>query len=207
MNNRIMIISLNSDPVLQYGTEHNGGQSKYIFELGKNLVKDDWVIDVFTVQNPGCEGYTRITEGFYVYRIGLQKEKEYSYAIEEEDVNQFADSVIRFVTENKLIYDIILCCYWLSGIAGLKLKEILGKNTLITFCSLGYFKQTATGESQRLCYRIEKEKYIARHVDHIIATSNEEKKVLTKYYQVPRDKISIIPRGVDTNKFRKINGL
>lgn len=207
MNNRIMIISLNSDPVLQYGTEHNGGQSKYILELGKNLVKDNWMIDVFTVRNPGSEGYKRITEGFYVYRIGLRDEKEYSYAIDEEDINQFTNSVIQFVTENKLIYDIILCCYWLSGIAGLKLKEVLGKNTLITFCSLGYFKQTAIGESQGLSYRIEKEKYIARHVDHIIATSNEEKKVLTEYYQVLGDKISIIPRGVDTDKFRKINGL
>lgn len=204
---RLMIISLNSDPVLQYGTEHNGGQSKYILELGKNLVKDNWEIDVFTVRNPGSEEYIRITEGFYVYRFDLPDGKEYSYAIDEEDVNLFTASVVRFVTENQLVYDIVLCCYWLSGITGLRLKEVLGKNTLITFCSLGYFKQGATGESPALSYRIEKEKYIARHVDHIIATSDEEKKVLTEYYQVAQDKISVIPRGVNTDKFRKINGL
>lgn len=201
-----MIISLNSDPMLQYGTQHNGGQSKYILELGKNLVKEDWEINVFTIKNSGSEIFTRITEGFYIYRFSLQDNREYSYGVDEDDINLLTESIICFIKENKLTYNIVLCCYWLSGIVGLNLKKILGKNILITFCSLGYFKQIATNESQDLNYRIEKEKYIAHNIDHIIVTSKEEKKVLIDFYEVLPNKISIIPRGVDTKKFKRING-
>ena len=205
--NRLMIISSNSDPVLQYGTKHNGGQSKYIFELGKNLVREDWEIDVFTIKNPNSEDSFQITEGFVIYRFNLQDNREYSYEVDENDINQITDPIIHFINGNNLRYDIVLCCYWLSGMVGLKLKKVFTKNTLITFCSLGYFKQAATGMSPHLSYRIDNEKYIAQNIDHIIATSNEEKRVLIDFYEVPSCKITVIPRGVDTKKFRKINEL
>ena len=207
MSNKLLIISLNSDPILQYGTQHNGGQSKYILELGKNLVMENWDIDIFTIRNTGSEKLVQITEGFFVHRFDLQDNREYSYEVNENDINHLTNSIIRFIDENKLQYNIVLCCYWLSAIIGLKLKEILKKNTLVTFCSLGYFKQMMSENPNSLNYRIDKEKYIAQNIDHIIATSDEEKKVLIEFYEVPSNKISVIPRGVDTKKFRKINEL
>ena len=199
--NRLMIISLNSDPILQYGTEHNGGQSKYVLELGKNLVKEGWDIDVFTIKNSNTEDVVSITEGFTVYRFPLPNSQDYSYSIKESDVNWVADSITHFINENKRDYSLVLCCYWLSGLIGLQLKDVLRKNILITFCSFGYFKEPGTSTS----FRIEKERYIAQNIDHIIATSEEEKRMLVNFYEALPDKITVIPRGVDTEKFKKIN--
>jgi len=199
--NRLMIISLNSDPILQYGTEHNGGQSKYVLELGKNLVREGWNIDVFTIKNSNSEDIVSITEGFTVYRFPLLNSQDYSYSVKEEDISEITNSITHFIRENKYEYNMVLCCYWLSGIIGLELKKELSKNTLITFCSLGYFKELTPDN----CYRIDKETYIAQNIDHIIATSDEEKRILIDFYKAKPDKITIIPRGVDTNKFKKIN--
>ncbi len=200
---KLMIISLNSDPILQYGTEHNGGQSKYILELGKNLIKEGWELDVFTIRNPGCKDIAIITEGFTVYRFPLPDNQPYSYAITKSDIEFVSNSISEYIANKSLKYDIILCCYWLGGMIGLKLKQQIGKNVLVTFCSLGYFKQQTPG----INFRIKQEALIAQKIDHIIATSEEEKKILINYYNAPSSKISVIPRGVDTHKFKKIYDL
>ena len=201
---KLLIISLNSDPILSYGTEHNGGQSKYILELGKNLVRKDWNIDIFTIKNSDGVLMESITEGFNIYRFPLPKGTNYSYNIEEKDIDFISMSIHNFININKKDYNIILCCYWLSGLVGMVLKKTLNKNTLISFCSLGFFKMQATGESSSLKRRIKYERIIAKELDHIIATSNEEKKILINEYLVDDKKITVIPRGIHSHNFFKV---
>jgi glycosyltransferase involved in cell wall biosynthesis len=200
---RLIIISLNADPIRSFGTEHGGGQAKYILELGKNLVLAGWCIDVITIKNYGHSEIQCITENFNIYRFSLPRHKDYSYSINESDIEFLSKNVIKFLRQNHFSYDLIFCCYWLSGIVGLKIKNEFLKNVLISFCSLGYFKKMGSKQPINIESRIATEIIIAKKVDHIIATSKEEKKVLTSIYKVSPDKISIIPRGIDLNVFYK----
>lgn len=200
---KLLIISLNGDPLGQYGTEHAGGQVKYILELGRYLVREGWEIDVFTIRNGETSKESVVTEGFNIVRFSLPNEKDYSYSISEFDITTINTSIASYVIDNKCQYNLLLCCYWLSGIVGLSLREIIQRKMLMSFCSLGYFKRVLSDMPESLDARIETEKYIAQNCDHIIATSSEEKNVLIAEYRVSSDKISVIPRGVDLNVFYK----
>lgn len=199
----LLIISLNADPLKSLGTEHGGGQAKYILELGKNLVFEGWNIDVITIKNIGDSDIQSATECFNIYRFSLPDNKEYSYSINESDIDFLYESIKSFLIKKQCSYNLIFCCYWLSGIIGIKIKIDFFKNVLISFCSLGYFKKIGSNQTTNLDSRIEAEMMIAKDVDHIIATSNEEKKILTRIYKVTSNKITVIPRGVDLNVFYK----
>lgn len=198
----LIIISLNADPLKSFGSEHGGGQAKYILELGKNLVLEGWNIDVMTIKNNGYSEFQSVTEGFNVYRFSLPENNDYSYSITESDIEYLYEQIRCFLKKEKHNYNLIFCCYWLSGIIGVKIRNEIFKNVLISFCSLGYFKKIGSNNSTaNLDLRIATEKKVANDVDHIIVTSNEERLTLINIYNVPTEKISVIPRGIDLNVF------
>lgn len=200
---KLLIISLNGDPLASSGTEHAGGQVKYILELGRYLVREGWYIDVFTIKNDDRPDKEHITEGFHVIRFPLPGNKNYSYQISEADIDCIQQAMIHYIDQHNIRYDLLLCCYWLSGLTGLHVKEIIKKNMLVTFCSLGYFKRELADTPSNLDGRIRSERMVAEKCDHIIATSAEEKQILVQHYNISPAKISIIPRGVDLDVFYK----
>ncbi len=203
MLRRLLIISLNGDPLGKYGTEHAGGQVKYILELGKYLVREGWEIDVYTIRNNGLPVYQSITEGFNIIRFSLPGDKNYSYQVTGDDINYLQKDIEDFVADKNPIYSVILGCYWLSGLIGLKISKLIQKKLLMSFCSLGYYKQQGLGMSGDLEMRIRTETEIAEACDHIIATTYEERNILKEQYHIPAEKITVIPRGVDLNVFYK----
>lgn len=185
------------------GTEHGGGQVKYILELGRYLVREGWLIDVFTIKNNDAPSVESITEGFNVIRFPLHDYRNYSYLISENDVSYLTEDMIYHIGQHDLCYDLLLCCYWLSGLTGLLIKEVIKKNMLMSFCSLGYFKRESANIPSNFDDRVKLERLVAEKCDHIIATSAEEKQILVEQYEIAPAKISIIPRGVDLDVFYK----
>lgn len=200
---KLLIISLNGDPVASSGTEHAGGQVKYILELGRYLVRDGWFIDVFTIKNDDRPDLESITEGFQVIRFPLPGNKNYSYQVSDADIDHLQAKIMNYIDRHGLQYDLLLCCYWLSGLTGIFVKEHIQKNMLVSFCSLGYFKRESAITPSDLDSRIRTERFVAEKCDHIIATSAEEKQILVDHYEILAGKISIIPRGVNLDVFYK----
>lgn len=114
--------------------------------------------------------------------------------------------MVQFISRAKREYTVILSCYWLSGIVGLNIKKAICKNLLISFCSLGVYKKNASANHLTLEKRILAEIMLSQKSDHIIATTQEEKKIIENEYneyKITGEKISVIPRGVDLNVFYK----
>lgn len=200
---RLLIISLNGDPLADLGSLHAGGQCKYILELGKNLVGLGWDIDVLTIRNSNSPQSDRITEGFSVIRIPRRGNVDYDYDICIEEVNEMAKHLRRNRAFDIGLYNVALCCYWLSGVFLETLDPARTCPRAITLCSLGIFKRAFAGKDRRLDERIEKEIELVGSFDKIIATNKAELSALQDNYKAAPGNIHLIPRGIDPKVFNE----
>lgn len=197
---RLLILSVNGDPLVQLGTLHGGGQCRYIIELGRRLVGAGWEIDVFTTLRGDAPTREAITEGFWVVRFPLPAGRPYGYDVTQDDMRELAASMAAFIVQEDRNYGLMLACYWLSGLVAEQLRPVLAVPVVMSFCSLGYQKEQARGTGESL-ERIEIERSIAGSVDHLIASTHEEAAILQSVYAVPPQKLTVIPRGVDVDLF------
>ncbi len=198
MGSRLMLISLNNDPSLEFGSAHIGGQAKYVLELSKHLLIHNWDIDIYTIGNCNQEEKNNFLYGVCIYRFFRKNKIAYNYDITIDEINEISDNILTHIKKNNIVYDIILACYWISGLCALNIKNSLP--SVISFSSLGSFKQTIEN-NEYITNRIKYEKIIVEKIDKIIATSEVEKNELCNSYNADCNKISIIPRGIDPEVF------
>jgi D-inositol-3-phosphate glycosyltransferase len=198
---RLLILSLNGDPLGELGTEHAGGQCRYILEIGKRLVLQDWAITVVTIQNPGRAPRQEITLDFDVLRVPLRDGAPYSPEACYAQMDGVDADVMETLAKEAVNADVILGCYWLSALLGLRLAARFERRLIVSFASLGAYKRV-TGMSPFMSIRLDAERCIARDADHVIATTHDEAAVLRSVYGLDDHKLSIIPRGIDLDVFR-----
>lgn len=198
---RLLILSLNGDPLGDLGTEHAGGQCRYILEVGKRLVLHDWAITVVTIQNPGRATREEITLDFDVLRVPLRNGASYDAEACYAQLDAVEQDVLALLASEAVGVDVILGCYWLSALIGLRVAARLERRIVVSFTSLAAYKRV-TGMSPFMRLRIDAERDIAQQVDHIIATTHDEATVLRSEYGIDDRKLSIIPRGIDLDVFR-----
>jgi D-inositol-3-phosphate glycosyltransferase len=200
---RLLIVSLNGDPLAELGAEHAGGQCRYVLEISKRLAAYEWSSVVFTVRNGNAPQHERVGMTFDLWRVSLDGVDAYEPAACLRQIETIAVRIIDIIETRRVAVDVILACYWLSGLAALRLAKRLGRKMVMSFCSLGAYK-AATSGTEAMSDRIALERYIAAEANHILATSSEEADTLTATYGADMRKISIIPRGIDLDVFRPL---
>ena len=121
-------------------------------------------------------------------------------------VETFTDGVMDFAEKKGLQYDLIHAHYWLSGLAGEKLRNAWGVPMLQMFHTLGLIKQQIgrTPEEREGEDRVNGEKRVMHIADRIIAPTQSEKSQLETLYDLNPQKIRIIPPGVNIHHFYPI---
>lgn len=211
---RIAIISVHSDPSAKLGGHETGGQNVYVSELGKQLGRMGWSVDIFTrltrKRKKMVRGYGKNVNIVYIKagpRYFLPKDRVL------EKLPEFIGNFLTFKEENKLHYSIVHGNYYLGGWVAAQIKRILHIPMVETFHSLGRIRYRTLEKFEKENVKIEEfegrlkaEKEIMKTTDRIIATNLPEKQDLTHYYDFDlENKIKIIPCGVSLRRFRKIN--
>lgn len=99
--------------------------------------------------------------------------------------------------------DIVHCHTWYTHLAGCLIKEIFGIPLVITTHSLEPqrpWKEEQLGSAYRASTWIEKTAY--QNADGIIAVSQSMKTGVHDLYQVPFEKIRVIPNGIDVHQYQ-----
>jgi D-inositol-3-phosphate glycosyltransferase len=117
-------------------------------------------------------------------------------------VPEFRDGVRAFQSREGRSYDLVHSHYWLSGWVGQALKTAWQVPHVIMFHTLGEVKNRHHLEEREPEYRIDGERLIAHGVDRVICASEGEKEMLVGLYGVPAQRISVVPCGVDIERFR-----
>ncbi len=196
------------------GRPDTGGQVVYVLEAARHLGALGLQVDLVTRRFNGQPAVESLGPGVRIWRVPfggrdfLRKEDMHDHL--KEFVSRFIDQVHTL----GLRYDLVNSHYWDAGWAGQQIARRLGLLHVHTPHSLGWWKRhqmrTARddlGGAYRFDERIRKERWLYRRCDHVIATSESQRQILSESYGVPSTRITTIAPGIDTNRFFPVGGM
>jgi D-inositol-3-phosphate glycosyltransferase len=119
-------------------------------------------------------------------------------------LDEFASGVLGFAQQHQLHYDLIHSHYWLSGMVAGRLRNAWGGMPFVQmFHTLGHMKnRVAQQESERAPQeRLDGERWVVAQANHLIAPTVAERTQLVELYGACECQISVIPPGVDLERF------
>lgn len=190
---RVAVLSLHTSPLAQPGTGDGGGMNVYVRELVSALAQAGLHCRVYVRRWDDEQPKTVVVEpGFEVVHVpagpvDLTKENLPAH------VEEFADWVANDIEEHGA--DVIHANYWLSGVAGLSLKQRLDLPLVTTFHTLARVKAiSGDAEPER---RAEAETRVMACADTMLANCTPEAEQLVEFYDADAARIEIVPPGVD----------
>ncbi len=190
---RLAMLSLHTSPLVQPGGGDAGGMNVYVRELVAALAHGGADTTVYVRRwRDDLPKRLAVEPGFEVVHIDAgdpNLSKEQLPGI----VDEFADGVRAHLAIDPA--DVLHANYWLSGVAGHRLKHELDLPMVSTFHTLARVKaETGDIEPQN---RIDAESDVIACSDIITANSVVELHELVRHYGADPSRIEIVPPGVD----------
>lgn len=193
------MISEHASPLSVLGGVDSGGQNVYVAHVAQELARRGFLVDVATRRDsPSLPPVVEYKSGVRVLHINagpsqfVRKEELLQY------MGEFTESCLQLPDE----YDIIHANFWMSGLVGVELKNILGVPLAVTFHALGRVRRLHQATDDGFPdSRFEIEEEIMRHADCILAECPQDKEDMISLYGADKRKIEIVPCGVDLQHF------
>ena len=200
---RVALLSTHSSPLALPGTTKAGGMNVYIRQLTRELAALGYTIDIFTRQD-GVAPLEPVAIAPRVRLIALEAgppEPLDSAAIQAV-TPAFTAALLDYRRRSAQRYDLIHSHYWISGLTGVELAAAWRRPHLVMFHTLGAVKNRARrGESESEA-RIGAERAIVASADHFICATPHERDCLVDLYGAAPDSVTVVPGGVDLDRFR-----
>ncbi|CAN5680786.1 D-inositol-3-phosphate glycosyltransferase [soil metagenome] len=195
---RTAVLSLHTSPLVQPGTGDSGGMNVYVRELVSSLAQAGVACDVFVRRwHAELAPVVAVEPGFRVIHVDAGRPDLPKEALPEV-VDAYADGVLAHLLadgEAGAGVPVLHANYWLSGLAGHRIKHELDLPLVSTFHTLARVKaETGDPEPER---RVEAENEVIGCSDAICASGDAEAAQLERLYGAPADRIEIVPPGVD----------
>ena len=191
---RLAVLSLHTSPLAQPGQGDSGGMNVYVRELVSALAQAGVQADVFTRRwDETTPEVVEVEPGFRVVHVEAGP-PELSKDQLPEIVDAFADGVRDHLCRLGDV-DAIHANYWLSGVAGHRLKHELDLPLVSTFHTLARVKaETGDPEPER---RVLAETKVIGCSDAILASCVAEADQLERLYGADPSRIELVAPGVD----------
>jgi D-inositol-3-phosphate glycosyltransferase len=203
---RVAVLSMHTSPMARIGGAKAGGLNVYVRELSQRLARAGCGVDIFTRATSELPaGVTEVEPGLRVVHLpagpadAVLPEQLHGY------VEEYAGGIAAFAAAEGAVYDVIHSHYWLAGLAGATLRDLWGCPHVTMFHTLGEVKNRASLSESEPPLRIEAEGRIVAEADGIICATEHEKSMLVHFYNAEPDKISVVPLGVDVERFRPLD--
>ncbi len=204
----VAILSVHTCPLAALGGKETGGMNVYVRQTARELGGMGVHVDVFTrSQNATIPRIVELGPGARVIHLPAGPEAPMPREALHRHLEQFAAGVEDFAREEGIRYDLIHSHYWLSGVAGLRLRERWGAPLVQMFHTLGRLKNAVaqTPAEMEPALRIAEEARIVAEADRIVAANVVERAHLVWYYGARTERIAVIPCGVDTDLFQPMD--
>ena len=188
------MLSMHSSPLAQPGVGDSGGMNVYVRELSSALAQAG--VDTTTYVRRWSDDLpdeVTVEPGFRVVHVDagrpdLPKERLFDV------VGQFAVGVADHLQSSGGA-DLIHANYWLSGVAGHRLKHDLDLPLVCTFHTLARVK--AEGGDAESAWRELAEMEIIGCADAICVSCSEEERQFRRHYGDPPGRVEIVAPGVE----------
>jgi D-inositol-3-phosphate glycosyltransferase len=192
---RLAVLSLHTSPLAQPGAGDSGGMNVYVRELVSSLAQAGVASDVYVRRwADGLPDVVDVEPGLRVLHVPAGPVDLPKEALPEV-VDVFAEGVLARLTEDLGgAADVLHANYWLSAMAGHRLKHELDLPLVSTFHTLARVKaETGDLEPQR---RVDAEAQVVGCSDAILANSAAEAAQLERLYGADPARVEIVPPGV-----------
>ena len=188
----LAMLSMHTSPLAQPGAGDSGGMNVYVRELASSLAQAGVSVEVFTRRwADDLPPAVDVEPGLRVVHVTAgpaELAKEDLPAV----VDDFASGVFDHIRGRDV--DALHANYWLSGVAGHRLKHELGLPLVSTFHTLARVKaETGDAEPQR---RVDAEAEVIACSDAITASCPAEAEDLVAHYGADPARIELVPPGV-----------
>ena len=194
MTENVAILSLHTSPLSQPGIGDSGGMNVYVREMAAALAHSGSECRVYVRRGQkGLPDEVAIEPGVTVVHVDAGPAD-----LDKEDlidvVDEFADGIMADIRRHGPP-DIIHANYWLSGVAGHRVKHVIGAPLAVTFHTLARVK-AATGDPESE-HRVQAETDVIGCADAVIASCEPEAQQLREFYGAPSERIELAPPGVE----------
>lgn len=201
---RIAMISMHTSPLEQAGTGDAGGMNVYIRNTAEQLAKLGVTVDVFTRATRPLQGeVVDLAPGVRVINCIAGPYEGLSKNGLPTQMVAFTGSIIDFVREEELTYDLIHSHYWLSGQVAWLLRDLWNIRWVHTAHTLAAVKNNylAAGdarepESRRIC-----EQQIVDNADLLIVNTEAEIADVEEGYDSHKARIAVVTPGANIQQF------
>lgn len=204
----IAMLSYHTCPLAILGGKNTGGMNVYVRELTRYLGMQDVHVDVFTRSENDHVPHVLHDLGCGNRVVHIPAGPEFSLPKPELTgfLPEFADRIIEFSRVKEIHYDLIHAHYWMSGVAALELRKKWNVPILQMFHTLGLVKKEIARSPDELegDYRFDGEKQVIQKVDRILAATQSEVNQLKNLYNADETRITVLPPGVNTDRFYPI---
>ena len=109
-----------------------------------------------------------------------------------KEVARYAVVAAEIAEKLKNEIDVIHCHDWLTYLAGIEAKKVLGVKLVVHVHATQYDR--VKSDNQGAVYKIEKEGM--QKADMVVAVSNYTKKIVVEKYEIPESKVEVVHNGV-----------
>jgi D-inositol-3-phosphate glycosyltransferase len=193
----VAILSMHTSPLAQPGAGDGGGMNVYVRELSSALTRAGIECDVFTrAETHDAADVVTVEPGLRVHHVTAGPRAEVPKDDLPAYVDTFADGVRDVLTARSMHrVEAIHANYWLSGVAGHRLKHDLGLPLVSTFHTLARVKAETSGPEPE--ERTRAEAQIIGCSDAILASCADEAAQLVRLYDADPARIELVPPGVE----------
>ena len=203
MIERVAYLSMHTSPLDLPGVGNAGGMNVYIDELAATMVRRGVEVAVFTRRTDPSQPVEITTEsGYRVVHIDAGPARQLEVGALPEWVKVFAGGVVREMRCGD--YDLVHSHYWLSGWAGLIVKQSLDLALANSFHTLGRVKDAARRPGQPLepLLRLAAESELIASSDCVIASTEQESDEMIDHYGADPGRLCVNPPGIDRDLFK-----
>ncbi|MFW0178370.1 glycosyltransferase [Rothia sp. P7208] len=206
-------MSMHTSPLDQPGTADAGGMNVYILRSLQALLKlyPNLSVEVFTLDTSSSPSESVQVSEFLPRTLIHNVRVDSAVGAAKEQlpliVDDFAMAVSRSAVKKP---DVVHSHYWLSGMCVLSLREITWKDYSVPWVHTMHTTAAAKdarsgqGEDREPQARYEGEQKICREVTSLVVNTVDEAQQMVRWYGVQKEKVVVIPPGVDTHVFHDV---
>jgi D-inositol-3-phosphate glycosyltransferase len=199
---RIAMISEHASPLAALGGVDAGGQNAHVAELAAALAAHGHEIRVYTRRdNPELPEVVSLGDGVEVVHVPAGPGEP----LPKDELLPFMGAFAEWMAadwQDGWRPDVAHAHFWMSGLATVTAGRMCDVPVTLTYHALGAVKRRHQGAADTSpAHRIGYERELGRAVDRVIVQCEDERGELLRL-GVPRNKMTLVPSGVNTGLFR-----
>ena len=201
---RVALLAYHACPLAAPGQGKAGGMNVHVRELAAAIAGAGVPVDIFTRHHEGmASDADAIADNVNVVHIPAGP-PDAPLPHQFEHLPDFVAGMLEYRRTEGAEYRAVHSHYWLSGWAGREFAAAVAAPHVVTFHTLSRIKMQSRAGEDEPPVRQQTEARIIADADCIIAFSDHERDAMVRLYDGDRNRIRLVPCGVDLARFRPL---